>query len=128
MTKKPTTAPATPATSVLRGAPEPVADRAGTTYFPTVPATSRTVRTPATLQRAAPPPAQAHATPAAHTSSRPGSTGTTTPARPTSITSRTRSSAAGDTCRRLRSRGPLGLRRPPAADVGISAGPTPMEG
>src|SRR5918994_2135615 len=94
MTKNPTIAPSAPATSVVAGAPRAAAERAGSTYLATVPTSSSTVSTPRTIQRAGPPPsAIVHHSPAPQISSSPGSTGSSTPTRPATISAPTSSSS-----------------------------------
>src|SRR6266566_6026823 len=92
ITKKPTTAPSAPASRVVAGAPRAAAERAGSRYFATVPRTNSALIRPKTVHRAGPPPsAIAHARPASQISRTPGTTGTSTPIRPTTIASPTAS-------------------------------------
>src|SRR3954447_18740938 len=117
MTKKPTTAPAAPATSEVSGAPRAAAERAGSRYFVTVPTASSAVSRPRTVQRTAPPPsAIVHHRPAAQISSRPGITGSSTPIRPAAMTSPT--SSCSDSPTSDLPSAPTGRRSPPRAPTG----------
>src|SRR5919112_2897025 len=93
-TKKPTKPSSTPASVVRPGTPASFSRRPGTRYFATWPTQKKAAARPSTVHAIASCRSSAQTAMAARTSTRPGSTGTTTPTRPTRIarpTSRSRS-------------------------------------